>query len=389
MKLYAIAVFSLAITACSSSSYVVPVSDDKARQAEEENCISSESFNRRIKDKERLIELSFASDLHLKGDPVSAAALDSSKASALLFDGIDDYLQADRHEAFEQPIAGLTVEALVKPLTLSGSQPLLCQASDSCALERFALLLDDGIPVLRLSDGRRCDYELRGNRPLRLYQWQHLAAVWRPGAGSRIYVDDQIVADSILPLQILNERGNAPLRIAGNGDDSLFHGGIAEAHLWTKALNQEELSSDRARLRREQRDNLLGYWNFNRGEADGIFRSSGDGLILRGNSIELRGDTLVWQDPQSDARYGLHIRHIIGVRKTNDGWSPAKRFGLFATGGLLSGMVIGALINKDCQGIGCIAGPSTFLLSALIGFSLGAVSAAVGSSRPIYTFDKH
>ena len=112
-------------------------------------------------------------------------------------------------------------------------------------------------------------------------QWYHIAAVIDPVSGMHLYVDGVLQADANSATAPTDSRSEITA-IGRWGDLATRHleGYIDEVRLWTRALNQVEISTNLCTLHNPQQAfNLSAYWKFDDGSGTVGADSSGNGNL--------------------------------------------------------------------------------------------------------------
>ena len=140
---------------------------------------------------------------------------------------------------------GFTVEALIKPTTVSGFQIITAEWDDSSSNAKWALALQgdqirfDTTPTGSYNGGNRA---MSPAGTIAAGQWQHVAGVY-DGVHSRIYVDGRLVAeidratDGLFMTDTTDMRIGGAASFTGGGYQANFGGGIDEVRVTQRALD--------------------------------------------------------------------------------------------------------------------------------------------------------
>jgi O-glycosyl hydrolase len=180
---------------------------------------------------------------NLAGNVVNATWSESGKyGSAISFNGVNSWVTINDAAALNLT-TGLTLEAWIKPATLSGWSTIILKEAGS--EEAYALYANEDRPwplaAVRI-DG---NYDIAtGDVQLPLNNWSHVASTY-DGATLSLYVDGNKIA-SVAATGNLQVSSGA-LRIGGNAIwDEYFDGLIDEVRIYSRALTAAEIQTDMA-----------------------------------------------------------------------------------------------------------------------------------------------
>ncbi|MDT0684935.1 PKD-like domain-containing protein [Autumnicola psychrophila] len=160
--------------------------------------------------------------------------------SKLDYDGVDDYVDFRNSSNFKQ--SAFTLEAWVKPSSLSGIRTIISKRDPENANIGYHLILKNGSPSFSVGNKSAVSsFRLNTNR------WFHLAGVYTPGSALTLYVDG-------VPIQTNNKGippGSGDLETSlligassatGSGEATKdhFHGWIEEVRIWNKVISEEQ-----------------------------------------------------------------------------------------------------------------------------------------------------
>ena len=126
---------------------------------------------------------------------------------------------------------------------------------------------------------------IRIPRVILLNQWIHLAGVFGP-EGMKLYFNGTLVGENAYQggFSLFSNTSPGALGRPDHPDNAYFRGMIDEVRLWDHARDQSDIQRDLRRVLSGDEQGLIGYWNFDRGDAsDGTrFEMHGE---LKGNSV--------------------------------------------------------------------------------------------------------
>ena len=161
---------------------------------------------------------------------------------ALSFDGTNDWVTVADSASLDLT-TGMTVEAWVRPTTLTGWRTvLLKERSGGLAYSLYAHNNDPNPAVTIHRATQPIEDWVSGAGPLALNAWTHLAGTY-DGTTLRLYVNAQQVSSRLLSGAMFTSTD--PLRIGGNAPWGEYYSGLLdEVRLYNRALSQAELQSD-------------------------------------------------------------------------------------------------------------------------------------------------
>lgn len=170
---------------------------------------------------------------------------------ALSFDGVNDSITVADAASLDLT-TGMTIEAWVKPVSLTGWQTVIYKERPDGALTSLAWSLyssDSTAPpaiygMIAGSVGGNEWTHAMGSSMLPLNAWSHLAGTF-DGTALRLYVNGVLVRTLSLPGSLAVTSG--PLRIGGHsGIGQFFNGLIDEVRVYNRALSKSEIQADMA-----------------------------------------------------------------------------------------------------------------------------------------------
>jgi glucose/arabinose dehydrogenase len=159
---------------------------------------------------------------------------------ALSFDGVNDRVDVPDASSLDLS-TGMTLEAWVKPTTLSGWRTAILKERGSDLL--YALYASNGAkPVTEAFTG--AEHGAAGTAALPLNAWSHIASTY-DGSNLRFYLNGALIATKAATGSMPNTAN--PLRIGGNAVwGEYFSGLIDEVRVYNRALTEAELKADMA-----------------------------------------------------------------------------------------------------------------------------------------------
>ncbi|WP_170958806.1 LamG-like jellyroll fold domain-containing protein [Magnetospirillum sp. 15-1] len=238
------------------------------------------------------------------------------QAQAFTFDGTK-YLSAG--DILDPGAHDFTLEAWVKPTTLTGDQMIIAKDAPGSTQPVISLFLHNGVPTLHLTGADGVGYVLQAGS-VTVNQWSHIA-VTRGGDQYTLYVDGVAVKSvSALDADISNSYNltiGARSDAAGTGYDAAtaFHGQIADVRVWSVERSaadifDETVSSDACD------EGLRASW-----VGTGLTDLSGNGHTLSlpsgvTNVVQSTGDLPVYSDglsiPRDGQYHGALLAHDAG-----------------------------------------------------------------------------
>jgi hypothetical protein len=179
----------------------------------------------------------------LNGTITGATHTTSGKfGAALSFNGTNNVVTVADNAKLDLT-KGMTLEAWVRPSTLSGSRPVIIkERSDGPAYGMYANTSTNNPAAYAAASGSQ---NIRGTAQLPLNAWHHLATTY-DGATLRLYVDGVQVASRAIAGSISVSSG--ALRIGANSVwGHWFAGLIDEVRIYNRALSATELKADMAK----------------------------------------------------------------------------------------------------------------------------------------------
>jgi hypothetical protein len=177
-----------------------------------------------------------------------AAFVAGKYGNALSFDGVNDWVTVPDSAALDLT-TGMTIEAWVRPATLSGWETLVLKERGIEDLA-YGLYVHDGAPLpggvaapagtIKTSTGH---HTVHGSSALAIGQWTHVATTY-DGATQRFYVNGTLVASRAQTGSM--QVSGSPLRIGGNNAwaGEFFQGLIDEVRVYNRALTAAEIERD-------------------------------------------------------------------------------------------------------------------------------------------------
>lgn len=202
--------------------------------------------------------------------------------NALYFDGSDDKITISNNINFDFS-NGITLEAWINIDQLNTNRNIIRKYENAVDGKSFNLWADNyGNFRFIISTDGSSDISLTSNNPgIFTNNWHHIAATF-DGATMKIYVDGLQAGSKSVTGTIFDSSSNI---IIGEGTTTgNFHGKIDEIRIWNKALSQQEVQDQKDIILPSQFPNIITYYNFNQGTANGI-NTSISGLNEQINNI--------------------------------------------------------------------------------------------------------
>ena len=159
---------------------------------------------------------------------------------ALFFDGLDDVVTVS--DAAPLDLAtGMTVEAWVRPRTLSGRRTVAGKSGQSTLAYGLYAHTDVSRPAGVANIGGT-DHQVTGAAALPVDTWSHVAVTY-DGQAARVYVNGTLAGSKTVSGTLLQTGGG--LRIGGNSVwGEWFHGRIDDVRIYNRALTASDIQSD-------------------------------------------------------------------------------------------------------------------------------------------------
>ncbi|MGB3534016.1 MAG: LamG domain-containing protein [Microcoleaceae cyanobacterium] len=205
---------------------------------------------------------------------------------ALLFDGVDDYIQIEKDNTINQIGSGdFTFSAMI--YALESEQRLHPQIMSNRANEQNGFLFGfharwrgspNKIPFIQYNQTNWIDYP----NPLNLLnnQWHQFVAR-KQGNNLTYFADGDMIA-SFTRSRLENYSIASPQALLigldkGNPSATYFKGKIDNISIWNRALSDDEIQSDLLYSIQGNELGLLSYWAFDEGAGKTVWDYSGNG----------------------------------------------------------------------------------------------------------------
>jgi len=233
-------------------------------------------------------------------DYITITSLDYGNL-ALLFDGINDYVEVSNEEAFDFTTA-LTLELWIKPASLSGIQGVISKNFGNNAHPYQIRLHDDEVLFGFYSNTIGWQPVQTTSANLQVGQWYHIACTYNM-TQAKIYINGVQKALAYKNFEI--PQNDQPLEIGRSKDVGYeyFPGIIDEVRVWDIALSEEEIFDNMCgNYLNSGNENLVGYFKFN--ECGGTLLTDSqngyDGIL-----IDMEGDE--WMESDACPAYSINF----------------------------------------------------------------------------------
>lgn len=234
----------------------------------------------------------------------NASAIQAQVGSALDFDGANDkVVVGNAMNAILDPLNKITVEAWVKPSNTTFNGVIVGNYFNSNNEMQFLLRRDFDQFALWVNDGTGYKVVNSGVGTVALNTWQHVAGVW-DGSSLYIYIDGVLKATTTGVTGSGFPTSTNLVVIGSNSYPESFAGSIDELRIWTRPLSQCEIQNNRNGELPSGQTDLLAYYQFNQGTADGnnagmtsLTDSSGNNYNGTLTNFVLNGATSNWISP--------------------------------------------------------------------------------------------
>ncbi|MGH7494879.1 MAG: LamG-like jellyroll fold domain-containing protein [bacterium] len=208
---------------------------------------------------------------HRSADSRYALGLERKELkSALSFDGVNDYISIENHEALNFSGA-LTIEAWVKPEVDANKtiQNIVAHGfAQNPDREVFLrILLSNNKYFYQAGSWNGSDHLASSEMPAadqNGLNWIHLAGVY-DGAAWRLYRNGVEVAAQIESTGALQVEADWAIGSRGGAKERLFKGEIDDVRIWKRGRPPSEIQADMNRQLGGNETDLAGYWHFEAG----------------------------------------------------------------------------------------------------------------------------
>jgi hypothetical protein len=208
--------------------------------------------------------------------------MSSHAVNALRFDGDNDRIQVANESDFDFTTA-VTLEAWIKPATVSGTKGIITKNSGDGAHPYQVRLEDDEITFGFYSDGINWNPLTTSNANLVAGEWVHIACTYDM-TNAKIYVNG-VQKASTTDFTFSIPLNNQPLEIGRTGGGDYFSGSIEEVRVWNVARTQQQIQDNMRLPFTSAQSGLIGYWQFNAssGSLAQNHGTGGNGTLLNFN----------------------------------------------------------------------------------------------------------
>jgi len=220
---------------------------------------------------------------------------------ALEFDGINDYVRVNNESAYD--IANeITLEAWIKPNSLSGTQGVMTKEFGNNAHPYQIRLVDDEILFGFYSNTIGWQPTQTTNANLQVGEWTHIACTYNM-QNVKIFVNGELKANSSKNFEIPQNDQAFEIGRTKDVNYEYFDGIIDEVRVWDIALDETTIF-DYMCFNYEGTDvgNLVGYFKFNEcgGTVLSDVQNGNDGML-----INMDGDE--WVESDACTVYNVHF----------------------------------------------------------------------------------
>jgi len=188
--------------------------------------------------------------------------------NAMVFDGIDNFVDIANSGSLTNIDSALTIEAWVEP-AYSYYNYIVCKGVSQ--LQYTMELVENSYPAFIL-EGLDIDYSGAGEYWSRLVipqrlpegQWSHLAITYRYDQGINVYINGSLAHHANATGSLSPSQQNLRIGALLNNDYSLFFAGIVdEVRIWNVARSADDIQLNMRKELEGSEYGLVGYWNFN------------------------------------------------------------------------------------------------------------------------------
>lgn len=188
----------------------------------------------------------------------------SSPATALNFDGVDDYVTVPAGNYFGNNI---TLESWVFPKSFTNYGRIIDfgNGNNADAVVLTYSAESDGYPVFYIANN---PLFLKANKKLSLNQWNHVAGTLN-GTTATIYVNGVVAGTMTLNTPPTNvSRNNCYIGKSNHPADGPLNASLDEVRIWNRALTQCEIQNNMNGELGSGQTGLIAYYKFNQGSVN-------------------------------------------------------------------------------------------------------------------------
>ncbi len=210
----------------------------------------------------------------LPGEPIST--LDH-----LIFDGVDDYVNAGNHDAVNVSGSELTLEAWIKANAWRDNVWQGCVINTESAPNNGYMIRAGGNGLVNFNVGNEGWNEINtAEGAVQLDTWHHIAATFNAGVMT-IYIDgvEAVTANKDTSVTMVGV-ATTPTAIGNWGNlanpGRSFDGAIIDARIWNVARSAEDIMAYKDVKLTGSEEGLVGYWPMNEGDGQTVADLTGN-----------------------------------------------------------------------------------------------------------------
>ncbi|MCS7091075.1 MAG: CARDB domain-containing protein [Verrucomicrobiota bacterium] len=228
------------------------------------------------------------------------AGYSAVKEWALLFDGVDDYVDIGAWS----PGSNWTVEAWVRPMSLAAGRRTIVGGVQEC--RDWGITLQDGRFGVVIRQPGGCSQTILAPETATVGAWYHVVGTC-DGQTARLYVNGQLRAFG--PVESNYVGTTAGTRIGGEVccSGNSFAGFVDEVAIWNRSLTGPEIQARLAGPLAGDESGLVGYWRFNEGQGG----TTADASRAGRHGTLVNGVTWVSLAPASASEPGLMSQYLL------------------------------------------------------------------------------
>jgi Leucine-rich repeat (LRR) protein len=208
-------------------------------------------------------------------------------ANALLFDGLDDYVEIADSPTLDITTA-LTLEAWINPLAAPADyQPIIAKANPDLNERSYALFVGTDMSLVMAVSELGTDYDalVASTYPLETGVWQHVTGVYQTGS-LKVYINGELAGEETIGIPSAVHSGSATLNFGTYSNaESISEGSVSDAlameldevRVWNTARDQFDIQTDLFSELLGSEVGLMAYYSFNTDEGTAVVDATGNG----------------------------------------------------------------------------------------------------------------
>ena len=239
-----------------------------------------------------------------------------AQQNAFNFDGVNDYISGSNSD-IPSGSAARTVEAWINTTAdASSDQKVIVDWGSTGTGARFTmnLLWSNSLRIEVAGNG------ISGTTAVNDGQWHHLAVTYDPSSNptTKLYIDGALETSGNLTVPV-NTTANSTLYIGRRQDNvKYFDGDIDEVRIWNVARSQTEIQNNMMNEFCTAPANLVAYYNFNHGNANGSNAGLNTIVDFSGNDNSLTQSGASMNGTSSNYITGINVPYQMSASFDSD-----------------------------------------------------------------------